>query len=165
LHISADKTPRLDNSRIELATTLQGRYLDFRAKSVFTRFDECKFVKCTLLIGRSTEQLAFTRCVFQDCNIGSLERDEERGLYARDNLFEAPLEQRRAEFEKRLAQALATRRAETASPAYLTSVLCRATRQCQHSPFLDQVAGLNPSAILACKSGPTRLKPATEPLS
>jgi hypothetical protein len=102
---------KLLGERVVWQHRFQGQYLDFRGKSVFTRFDECKFVKCTLLIDRSTEQLAFTRCVFQDCNIESLDRDEERGLYARDNLFEPPLEQRRAEFEKKLAQALATRRA------------------------------------------------------
>jgi hypothetical protein len=33
------------------------------------------------------------------------------GLYARDNFFDRPLEERRADFEKRLAQALAARKA------------------------------------------------------
>jgi hypothetical protein len=58
---------------------------------------------------RETEQLAFTECVFKDCNIDKLEQDEERGLYAMDNFFDRPLEERRADFEKRLAQALAER--------------------------------------------------------
>jgi hypothetical protein len=90
----------------------QAQHFDFRGKSIFTRFDDCEFVKCTLLVDRETEQLAFTACVFKDCNIDKLERDEERGLYVRDNFFDRPLEERRAEFEKRLAQALAARRAK-----------------------------------------------------
>jgi hypothetical protein len=48
--------------------------------------------------------------VFKDCNIDQLEADEERGLYARDNMFDRPLEERGAEFEKRLAEALAARK-------------------------------------------------------
>ena len=90
----------------------QAQYLDFRGKSIFTRFDGCEFVKCTLLIDHGTEQLAFTECVFKDCNIDKLEPDVERGLYVRDNFFDRPLEERRAAFEKRLAQALAARKAK-----------------------------------------------------
>jgi hypothetical protein len=58
--------------------------------SYYTRSDGCEFVKCTLLIDRDTEQLAFTDCVFKDCNIDKLEQDEERGLYARDTFFRSP---------------------------------------------------------------------------
>jgi hypothetical protein len=83
---------------------------DFRGKSSFTRFDRCEFVTCTLLIDDPTEQLAFTACVFKDCNFEKLEPDEARGLYVVDNFFDRPLEQRRADFENRLAQALAARR-------------------------------------------------------
>ena len=90
----------------------QAEYFDFRGKSLFTRFDGCEFVKCTLLIDRETEQLAFTECVFKDCNIDQLEQDVERGLYVRDNFFDRPLEERRAEFENKLAQALAARKAK-----------------------------------------------------
>jgi hypothetical protein len=68
-------------------------------------------VKCTLLIDPDTEQLAFTGCVFKDCNIDKLQPDESRGLYVMDNSFYRPLEERRAEFEIRLAQALAGRKA------------------------------------------------------
>jgi hypothetical protein len=50
--------------------------------------------------------------VFKDCNVDRLEQVEERGLYARDNFFDRPLEQRRAEFESKLAQALAARKAK-----------------------------------------------------
>ena len=85
---------------------------DFGGKIVFTRFDSCEFVKCTLLIDHETEQLAFTSCVFKDCNIDKLEPDEERGLYLKDCLFERPLEERRVEFEAKLAQTLADRKAK-----------------------------------------------------
>ena len=90
----------------------QAEYFDFRGKSLFTRFDCCEFVKCTLLIDHGTEQLAFTKCVFKDCNIDKLEPDEKRALYVRDNFFDRPLDDRRAEFEKRLAEALAARKAK-----------------------------------------------------
>jgi hypothetical protein len=55
---------------------------------------------------------AFTSCVFKDCNIDKLEPDEERGLYVKDNFFDRPLEERRAEFERRLAQVLAAWKAK-----------------------------------------------------
>jgi hypothetical protein len=85
----------------------QGRSFDFQGKSAFTRFDCCEFVNCTLLIDHGTEQLTFTECVFNDCNIDMLEPDVDRGLYAKDNFFDRPLEVRRAEFENRLAKVLA----------------------------------------------------------
>jgi hypothetical protein len=69
-------------------------------------------VKCTLLIDHATEQLAFTACVFKDCNIDKLQGNEERGLYVMDNFFDRPLDERRTEFEIRLAQALAARKAK-----------------------------------------------------
>ena len=69
-------------------------------------------MKCKLLIDHGTEQLAFTKCVFKDCNIDKLEPDEKRGLYVRDNFFDRPLEERREELEHRLAQALAVRKAK-----------------------------------------------------
>jgi len=90
----------------------QGQHFDFRGKIVFTRFDGCEFVKCTLLIDYETEQLAFTSCLFKDCNIDKLEPDEERGLYVKDNSFDRPLEERRVEFEAKLAQTLADRKAK-----------------------------------------------------
>ena len=58
-----------------------------------------------------TQQLAFTLCLFKDCNIDKLEPNEERGLYVKDNFFDRPLEERRAEFETNLAQTLADRKA------------------------------------------------------
>ncbi|MFL5238645.1 MAG: hypothetical protein ACJ8EL_13765 [Rhizomicrobium sp.] len=102
----------LPEERVIWRKRFQAEYFDFRGKSLFTRFDDCEFVKCTLLIDHQTEQLAFTACVFKDCNIDELEQDEKRGLYARDNFFDRPLEERRAEFESRLAQALAARKAK-----------------------------------------------------
>ena len=100
------------DERVIYRNRFQGVYFDFRGKSIFTRYDRCEFVKCTLLIDYATEQLAFTACVFKDCNIDKLERDEERGLYVMDNFFDRPLSERRAEFEIRLAQALAGRKAQ-----------------------------------------------------
>src|SRR5215216_3294275 len=102
----------LTEERVIWRERFQAEYFDFRGKSLFTRFDGCEFVKCTLLIDHQTEQLAFTTCVFKDCNIDKLEPDEQRGLYARDNFFDRPLEERRAEFESRLSQALAARKAK-----------------------------------------------------
>jgi hypothetical protein len=43
------------------------------ARSASFRWDRCEFAKCTLLIDRASEQLAFTECVFRDCHIDSLE--------------------------------------------------------------------------------------------
>src|SRR6202047_3108984 len=102
----------LTEERVIYRVRFQAQHFDFRGKSIFTRFDDCEFVKCTLLVDHGTEHLAFTECVFKDCNIDKLEQDEERGLYVRDNFFDRPLEDRRAEFEKKLIEALATRKAE-----------------------------------------------------
>jgi hypothetical protein len=62
--------------------------------------------------GTTVAEIAFTSCVFKDCNIDKLEPDEERGLYVKDNFFDRPLEERRAEFERRLAQVLAAWKAK-----------------------------------------------------
>jgi hypothetical protein len=102
----------LTEERVIYRVRFQARRFDFRGKSIFTRFDDCEFVKCTLLIDQGTEHLAFTECVFKDCNIDKLEQDEKRGLYLRDNFFDRPLEERRVELEHRLAQALAARKAK-----------------------------------------------------
>lgn len=107
--MSAD---RPTEERVIYRERFQGRSLDFRGKGVFTRFDCCEFVECTLLIDHDTEQLAFTECVFKDCNIEQLEPDEGRGLYVRGNFFDRPLEIRRLEFENRLAKALAEQKAK-----------------------------------------------------
>jgi len=102
----------LAEERVLWRERYQAQHFDFRGKIVFARFDYCEFVKCTLLIDGGTGQLAFTECVFKDCKIDNLEADEERGLYTRDNFIDRPLAERRAEFEHRLAQALAGRGAK-----------------------------------------------------
>jgi hypothetical protein len=99
----------LIEERVFWSQRFQGEVLDFRGKSAFTRFDCCEFVKCTFLIDDKTEQLAFTECAFKDCNIDRLHTSEERGLFARNNLFDRPLEERRLDFEYRLAKALSSR--------------------------------------------------------
>ena len=98
--------------RVIYSERFQGVHFEFRGKSIFTRYDRCEFVKCTLLIDHSTEQLAFTACVFKDCNIDKLQPEEARGLYAVDNFFDRPIDKRRADFNNRLAQVLAARKAE-----------------------------------------------------
>jgi len=107
--MSSDDPP---DERVIYRERFQSVHFDFRGKSMFARYDRCEFVKCTLLIDRATEQLAFTECVFKDCNIDNLQPDEERGLYVMNNFFDRPLDQRRADFETRLAQALAARKAK-----------------------------------------------------
>ena len=110
--LRARNESRGTEERVIWRERFQAEYFDFRGKSLFRRFDGCEFVKCTLLIDHGTEQLAFTECVFKDCNIDELEQDVERGLYVRDNFFDRPLAVRRAEFENRLAQALAAQAAK-----------------------------------------------------
>jgi hypothetical protein len=97
--------------RVIYRERFQAASFDFRGKSVFAPYDCCEFVKCTLLIDAATEQLAFTTCVFKDCNIDQLQPDEKRGLFAMDNFFDRPIEERQVEFEKRLARVLAARKA------------------------------------------------------
>jgi hypothetical protein len=106
-------TMALLEERVIYRERFQGMLFDFRGKSNFTRYDCCEFVKCTLLLDRTTEQLAFTACFFQDCNVDSLAPDNERGLYMINNFFDRPLNEQRAEFEIRLAQALAGRKAKS----------------------------------------------------
>ena len=83
--------------------------LDFRSRLNFCRYDECTFVRCTLLIDHATEQLAFTGCTFKDCNIDHIDADEARGIVSRDNTFHRPLEERRKEFDDHLAAVLRKR--------------------------------------------------------
>ena len=45
------------DERVIYRKRFQAVYFDFRGKSIFTRYDRCEFVKCTLLIDRATEQL------------------------------------------------------------------------------------------------------------
>jgi hypothetical protein len=100
----------LPEERVVYSESFHSLEFDFLSKSVFTRYDCCEFVQCTLLIDQSTEQLAFTRCVFRDCNIDRLQWGEARGIYAKDNFFDRSLEKQRAEFDARLADALGHRK-------------------------------------------------------
>jgi len=50
--------------RVVYRERFQAVCLDFRGKSIFTRYDCCEFVKCTLLIDHATEQLVVTNCIF-----------------------------------------------------------------------------------------------------
>lgn len=95
--------------RIVYRERLQGAVLDFRGRTCFQRYDCCEFVKVTILIDETTQALAFTNCIFEDCNIDRLVSSEDRSLIARYNKFKAPIERRRSEFEKRLTDALARR--------------------------------------------------------
>jgi hypothetical protein len=44
----------LPEERVVWRKRFHAEYFDFRGKSLFTRFDDCEFVKCTLLIDRDT---------------------------------------------------------------------------------------------------------------
>jgi hypothetical protein len=95
--------------RVIYHVRFQGTLLDFRGRTCFQRYDCCEFVKATVLIDETTQSLAFTNCTFEDCNIDELRSNEDIALIARDNTFKVPIEERRVEFEKRLADALARR--------------------------------------------------------
>jgi hypothetical protein len=56
-----------------------------------------------------TEQIAFTRCTFKDCNIDSIEPDASRAVVSSDNTFERPLDEQRKEFGERLEAFLSKR--------------------------------------------------------
>lgn len=87
----------------------QGSTLDFRGQLLFRRYDECAFVKCTILIDDETENLAFTGCSFEDCNIDELISRHAQGIVAEGNVFKLPIEQRKAELHLRLIAALASK--------------------------------------------------------
>jgi len=107
--MSSDNPP---DERVIYRERFQGVYFDFRGKSIFTRYDRCEFVKCTLLIDHATEQLAFTAAFSKTAISISCNRTKHAGLYVMDNFFDRPLDERRADFEIRLAQALAARKAK-----------------------------------------------------
>lgn len=52
-----------------------------------------------LLIDEGTEELAFTGCTFQDCNVDRIEQDERRRIISKGNLFDRPLDEKRKEFD------------------------------------------------------------------
>ena len=59
--MSRDDPP---DERIIYRECFQGAYFDFRGKSIFARYDRCEFVKCTLLIDHTTEQLEHIPLMF-----------------------------------------------------------------------------------------------------
>ena len=99
----------INEERVVWNEVFYAEIFDFRSRLNFCRYDECTFVRCTLLIDHATEQLAFTGCTFKDCNIDHIDADEARGIVSRDNTFHRPLEERRKEFDDHLAAVLRKR--------------------------------------------------------
>jgi hypothetical protein len=93
--------------RVVFQKRFQSATLDFSGRPIFARYDCCQFVKCNILIDDLTENLAFTASEFQDCNITDLHSDAQRNFIALNNVFKLPLELLQADFDKRLADALA----------------------------------------------------------
>lgn len=88
-----------------------GATFDFRSRILFSRFDACMFVDCKILLDAATEQLSFTNCVFENCDLDGLAPDDARALIFQGNTFERPAAERKADLEERLAKALASRMA------------------------------------------------------
>jgi hypothetical protein len=101
----------LHEERVFYGQTFVDETFDLRSRILFCRFDACVFVNCKILIDNFTQQLAFTSCVFEGCNIDQVAADEQRALIAHNNIFERPIAERKAEFDHRLAEALARRNA------------------------------------------------------
>lgn len=68
----------LDEERVFWNRVFYAETFDLRDRINFCRYDECIFIRCTLLMDAGTEQVAFTKCTFQDCNIEGVEPDEDR---------------------------------------------------------------------------------------
>jgi hypothetical protein len=96
----------LGEERVFWQEIYHGRTFDFTSRLNFTRFDDCVFVDCTLLIDAGTEQLAFTNCQFKDCNIDHIDEDAIRGIRAEGNFFDRPIADRKSDLDKRLAEAI-----------------------------------------------------------
>lgn len=103
-------TISLSEEHVYWRETYYARTFDFRSRMLFWRFDACIFIDCALLIDESTEQLTFTGCTFKDCNVDRIDTDEIRGLLVKDSLFALPIAQRKADFDRRLSDALKARR-------------------------------------------------------
>jgi len=96
----------LVEERVFWAKTFHAETLDFRGRIAFCRFDECTFIRCTLLIDQETEQLSFTGCTFKDCNISRIDHNERSSIVSKDNTFDRPLAEQRKDFDERLKSAL-----------------------------------------------------------
>lgn len=92
-----------------------GATFDFRSRISFSRFDACVFVDCKILVDAGTEQLSFTNCVFESCDLDGLAPDEARALIFHDNTFQRSAAERKADFELRLAKTIAKRIAHARS--------------------------------------------------
>ncbi len=99
-------TISLREERVFWQEAYHGQTFDFRSQLNFTRFDDCVFVDCIVLLDEGTEQLAFTNCTFKDSNIDRIDEDAVRGIRSDNNVFERPIALRKADFDKRLAEAL-----------------------------------------------------------
>jgi hypothetical protein len=99
----------INEERVVWNEVFYAETFDFRSRLNFSRYDECIFVKCTLLMNADTEQIAFTGCTFKDCNIDRVDADDGRGIVSKDNTFERPLDEQRKDFEERLAAVLSQR--------------------------------------------------------
>ncbi len=97
------------DERVVWNETFYAETFDFRGRMQFCRFDECTFIRCTLLLDDGTEQIAFTGCTFKDCNIDHLDGDETRGITSVGNNFDKPLAEKRKEFDDHLAAVLRQR--------------------------------------------------------
>lgn len=95
--------------RVIYCERFQARTLDFRGQLVFSRYDQCEFVKCTFLIDDQTENLAITNSSFEDCNITELTPNPDRALVADGNIFKAPIDVRNADLDRRLTEALSAK--------------------------------------------------------
>ena len=96
----------LREERVLWRESYHARTFDFTSRLNFMRFDDCIFVDCVLLLDDGTEQLAFTGCTFKDCNIDRIDEDTVRGIRSENNTFDKPIALRKADFDKRLAEAL-----------------------------------------------------------
>jgi hypothetical protein len=97
------------DERVVWSETFYAETFDFRGRMQFCRFDECTFIRCTLLLDEATEQIAFTHCIFKDCSIDHLDSDKARGIDSIGNTFDKPLAEKRKEFDDHLATILRKR--------------------------------------------------------
>lgn len=97
------------DERVVWSETFYAETFDFCGHMQFCRFDECTFIRCTLLLDEATKQIAFTHCTFKDCNIDHLDTVESRGIESIGNTFDKPLAEKRKEFDDHLATILRKR--------------------------------------------------------
>lgn len=99
----------LNEERVFWNEVFYAETFDLRDRINFFRYDECIFVRCKVLMDAGTEQVAFTRCTFKDCDIDNIIADEVRGIVSNDNTFDRPLDEQRKDFEEKLAAVLSKR--------------------------------------------------------